>query len=160
MQQESDTRGDCVRSCGHIVKTRVSVTCALRVELVMEDLPVILLSAALHYSITDPFAVQLILAPTETAVEWTFARDLLQAGIQQPSGIGDVEIWPARFPEEDTAASDLICINLKSSDDETLLRVSKAMTRTFLQQTYSMMPSGVEQSDIDSLCLILGEGLS
>src|SRR5213078_2276228 len=53
------------------------------------------LEAELRYDPSDPFAVSLAIG-TECSepVVWTFARDLLSAGIGAPVGEGDITIEP------------------------------------------------------------------
>ncbi len=53
------------------------------------------IQARFSYVHTDPYAVRLSLhiAP-ERVVHWTFARELLDEGMDTPAGIGDVKIIP------------------------------------------------------------------
>ena len=51
--------------------------------------------AELRYRCDDPFAVQMRLSiPGSQLVTWTVGRDLLSTGLAQPSGLGDVHIYP------------------------------------------------------------------
>src|SRR4029078_607520 len=53
------------------------------------------LDAELRYDPADPFAVSLAIGvDCGEPVVWTFARDLLAAGVNAPSGEGDITIEP------------------------------------------------------------------
>ena len=51
--------------------------------------------AELRYRCDDPFAVQMVLSiGGGRSVTWTVGRDLFRAGVRQPSGLGDVHVYP------------------------------------------------------------------
>src|SRR4051795_1247742 len=53
------------------------------------------LDAELRYDPSDPFAVSLAIGvDCGEPVVWTFARDLLAAGVNSPTGEGDITIEP------------------------------------------------------------------
>jgi hypothetical protein len=106
------------------------------------------LDAELRYDPADPFAVSLAIGvECGEPVVWTFARDLLNAGVSAPSGEGDITIEP------DTAAA--------LNDDERALRITLAtdclatMTASsdrvveFLMETYAVVPTGTELDRVD-----------
>src|SRR3954449_11848959 len=69
--------------------------------------------AELRYDPSDPFAVSLAIGvECGEPVVWTFARDLLSAGVGAPSGEGDITVDP-------DFASDL-------DDAERMLRITLA----------------------------------
>ncbi|MEV0412700.1 SsgA family sporulation/cell division regulator [Streptomyces sp. NPDC050448] len=53
---------------------------------------------ALRFAPAEPLAVRIVfpagLSPEGTENEWVFPRALLEAGLQAPSGTGDVRVWP------------------------------------------------------------------
>src|SRR3954462_12267765 len=61
--------------------------------------------ALLCYDAADPFAVRIafgnvgdengIVDADEAGIAWLVSRELLQAGLDRPSGEGDVRVWPA-----------------------------------------------------------------
>lgn len=53
---------------------------------------------ALRFAPAEPLAVRIVfpagLSPEGTDNEWVFPRALLEAGLQAPTGTGDVRVWP------------------------------------------------------------------
>lgn len=105
------------------------------------------LSGELRYDPSDPFAVSLAIG-TDCAdpVVWTFARDLLSAGVTAPSGEGDITIEPAGNDIGDeeralrvTLATDCLATMLVSMD-----RVVE-----FLVETFALVPTGAELDRVD-----------
>jgi len=107
------------------------------------------LDAELRYDPSDPFAVTLAIGvECSEPVVWTFARDLLSAGIGAPTGEGDITIEP------DLANQD-------ADDDERTLRITLATdclatmitpaapVIEFLVETFTMVPTGTELDRVD-----------
>jgi hypothetical protein len=86
----------------------------LRMVLVSEAGPNQPIPAQLRYVASDPYAVALLLGDPARPTEWIFARELLQEGLSEPSGDGDVRVWP--FPGESGKA--VLLIELVSPDGE------------------------------------------
>lgn len=105
------------------------------------------IQAELRYDPADPFAVTLAIG-TECGepVVWTFARDLLEAGVKGAAGEGDITIEP-----------DLIT----AGDGEPRLRLTLAtdclatmVTPTypvveFLVESFTAVPAGTELDRVD-----------
>ncbi|MFD3551378.1 SsgA family sporulation/cell division regulator [Streptomyces goshikiensis] len=53
---------------------------------------------ALRFTPAEPLAVRIVfpadLSPEGSENEWVFPRALLEAGLQAPTGTGDVRVWP------------------------------------------------------------------
>jgi hypothetical protein len=49
------------------------------------------IDAVLSFDPSDPAAVHLRLTDEVT---WTFGRELLAAGLEAPTGAGDIQVWP------------------------------------------------------------------
>jgi hypothetical protein len=106
------------------------------------------LDAELRYDPSDPFAVSLAIGvDCSEPVVWTFARDLLAAGVNAPSGEGDITIEPdtshGLLHEERvlriTLATDCLATMIASTD-----RVIE-----FLVETYAVVPTGAELDRVD-----------
>ena len=111
------------------------------------------LDAELRYDPADPFAVSLAIGvECGEPVVWTFARDLLSAGIAAASGEGDITIEPD------------YSIDLSASDQDTddrMIRITLAtdclatmltpMTKVveFLVETFTAVPTGSELDRVD-----------
>jgi hypothetical protein len=105
------------------------------------------LCGELRYDPSDPFAVSLAIGTDcGDPVVWTFARDLLSAGVSAPAGEGDITIEPAAtdFGTEErvlrvTLATDCLATMLVSMD-----RVVE-----FLVETFALVPTGAELDRVD-----------
>jgi hypothetical protein len=106
------------------------------------------LDAELRYDPSDPFAVSLAIGvDCGEPVVWTFARDLLAAGVNSAAGEGDITIEPdvsEGFGTEErrlrvTLATDCMATMLASTD-----RVVE-----FLVETYGVVATGAELDRVD-----------
>lgn len=70
------------------------ITARIEPEVVDERCGADSLVAALVYDPADPFAVTLAFRTDTQQVTWTFGRDLLIEGLYEPTGDGDMHIWP------------------------------------------------------------------
>jgi len=101
----------------------------------------------LRYDAADPYAVQVCFHLEARAVEpvsWSFARDLLAAGLDGPSGLGDVRVWPWR-----TTHGESVAMALTSPDGQALLEAPRATLVAFLADTYALVPPGGESERLD-----------
>ncbi len=104
--------------------------------------------ALLCYDPTDPFAVRIAFGDVgdenglvdvdEAGIAWLVSRELLQGGLDRPSGDGDVRVWPAH------AATDVLFLHLRAPSGEALFELSRATVAAFLRQTETLVPSGSE----------------
>jgi hypothetical protein len=117
----------------------------LRMVLVSEAGPTQPIPAQLRYVASDPYAVALLLGDPARPTEWIFARELLQDGLGEPSGDGDVRVWP--FPGESGKA--VLLIELVSPDGEALLEADPAEVQSFLTLTHEFVAGGEESAYID-----------
>ncbi len=119
--------------------------------------------ALLLYDAADPYAVRIAFGDTsdddaheaEGAITWLLSRELLQAGLHQPAGDGDVRLWPAR------AASDVLYLHLRAPSGEALFEVSRGTVAGFLQLTAGVVPFGEESSVLEvdgELAALLSNG--
>jgi hypothetical protein len=120
--------------------------------------------ALLCYDATDPFAVRIAFGDigddsgavdTDEGIAWLVSRELLQVGLDRPSGDGDVRVWPAH------AASDVLFLHLRAPSGEALFELSRAVVAGFLRQTEALVPSGSESELLhldDELHVLLSNG--
>ena len=121
------------------------LTRALRLHLVVAGEEALPVDAALSYLASDPYAVTAVFHADETSpVTWTFGRDLLAAGLNEPSGEGDVGVWPST-----SRGAAVVCMALTSPSGQALLEASRTDVETFLAASYELVPSGTESSHLD-----------
>ncbi|MDX3232416.1 SsgA family sporulation/cell division regulator [Streptomyces sp. ME19-01-6] len=101
--------------------------------------------ACLRYEREDPFAVRVSFPPTASldgeAVEWTFGRELLTAGLRGPAGSGDVQVWPCgphRTVLEFHAPEGMAMVQFDTDD-----------LQLFLDRSYALVPEGSESARLD-----------
>ena len=117
---------------------QVVVDTNMRMLSAPEDLPV---TARLHYSTRDPFAVSVVFSTDGCApVVWVFARDLLLGGVVYPTGVGDVQIYPA---------GDFVVFDLASPDGAARVLARKDEMITFANDMVVVVPLGEEMAFID-----------
>ena len=106
--------------------------------------------ALLCYDPTDPFAVRIAFGDVgderdlvdvdEAGIAWLVSRELLQSGLDRPSGEGDVRVWPAH------GATDVLFLHLRAPSGEALFELSRATVAAFIRQTETLVPSGSESA--------------
>lgn len=107
------------------------------------------------YRADEPFAITVAFA-TERGrwVEWIFARDLLIAGLDAPSGEGDLHVMPHPTDEE------LLLLEIHSPSGSAMFELDRDDTEDFLAHTLDLVPTGTESThfDIDRLLAELTAG--
>lgn len=121
-----------------VILTELTLTCGTD-----EAAPI---SGGLSFDPTDPLAVSLRLGYGTQDVVWTFARDLLSSGVYEPTGHGDVHVWPCL----DSEGSAVVIIELRSPDGELLLQADGRQVQTFLADAARVVPAGSEVIDVDA----------
>ena len=106
--------------------------------------------ALLCYDAADPFAVRIAFGDVgdengtvdvdEAGIAWLVSRELLQTGLDRPSGEGDVRVWPAH------GASDVLFLHLRAPSGEALFELSRATVAGFLRETETLVPTGSEST--------------
>ncbi|MEU7061402.1 SsgA family sporulation/cell division regulator [Streptomyces sp. NPDC046197] len=96
--------------------------------------------ATLRYVSADPLAVHLDFPPEVSldgcAVSWTFSRALLEEGLEQPAGCGDVHIWPSGRART--------VLELHSPLGLALLQFDTGALHRFLLRSYAVVAAGQE----------------
>ncbi|MDQ0911012.1 hypothetical protein QFZ32_006471 [Streptomyces canus] len=121
-----------------------TVTCRTLVRLVQgHEYPQA--TTDLRYDSAEPFSVGLEFnVGTDRSVEWTFGRELLVSGLRRLSGLGDVQIWPARI-----RGAELVFISLHSGDSTDLVAAPAIVIKAFLERTLAVVPLGEETRYLD-----------
>ncbi|MGW0627480.1 SsgA family sporulation/cell division regulator [Streptomyces sp. NPDC002758] len=103
--------------------------------------------ATLRYDRHDPFAVQMSFPAPATLegveVRWTFARELLTAGLHGPEGHGDVRVRPYGY--------DRTVLEFHAPEGTAVVHVRTGEIRRFLKATDDLVDVGLEhlQRDLD-----------
>ena len=101
--------------------------------------------ATLRYDRRDPFAVRMSFPAPATLegveVCWTFARELLAAGLQEPEGHGDVRVRPYGY--------DRTVLEFHAPEGTAVVHVRSEEVRRFLGAANEMVPVGREHLQLD-----------
>ena len=130
---------------GSAAKAEV-VHSAMTLELVDANGASTPLETELVYDPSDPFAVTAAFMTVAGRVEWTFGRDLLIGGMYEPTGDGDVHVWPCL----DGDARSVVIIELCSPDGEALVQARAAEMSAFVERMTTAVPPGTETVDVDA----------
>jgi hypothetical protein len=137
--------------------TTQRITHPITFELIDESGATAPTEVELEYRPADPYAVSLVFDAHSTRgepVRWEVGRDLLENGLFEPAGSGDVELWPCL----DTACHAVLMIELCGADGGTVVMQAQARElRGFLNATYALVPEGSETQllDLDGLITAL-----
>jgi hypothetical protein len=104
------------------------------------------LGAEFRYNPADPLAVTLVVESIPGPVHWTFARDLILNGLFEPTGDGDVHIWPCL----NTEGAGVVIVELDSPDGRTLLQFPARAIHGFVADSLATVPQGAEQHDVEA----------
>ncbi|MFF4799435.1 SsgA family sporulation/cell division regulator [Streptomyces sp. NPDC001351] len=101
--------------------------------------------AKLHYDRSDPFAVRMTFPAPATLegveVCWTFARELLAAGLHEPEGHGDVRVRPYGYERT--------VLEFHAPEGTAVVHVRSHEIRRFLDATSALVPMGLEYLQLD-----------
>ena len=131
-------------------------TVRLATSFVSGDAQADVLAGELGYDPRDPFAVTMDLFASGGRVTWTFARDLLAEGLYEPSGDGDVHVWPCLS----STGEAVVVIELTSPEGTAMLQTSSRLVRRFVDDTCAVVPLGHESRHlaVDDLVARLLQG--
>lgn len=105
------------------------------------------LAAEWQYQPSDPFAVTTVMRTDTQEVAWTFARDLLIDGRYEPTGEGDVHVWPCLS----STGEAVVIIEFCSPDGELLLQADTRKVDDFVADMLDAVPLGAEVMDVDAV---------
>ena len=139
-------------------------TCPLTLQLIGPD-SWTEATALLSYEVSDPYAVRITFGdvdddggsaePADDGVAWLVGRELLQDGLDRPSGEGDVRLWPAQ------GSADVLFLHLRAPSGEALFELSRATLAAFLRHSETLVPTGAEGARLgldDGLQALLSSG--
>lgn len=95
--------------------------------------------AEMVYDQRDPFAMSMIFQ-TLPPVTWTFSRDLLMTGMYEPTGDGDVHVWPCLS----TDGLAVVIFEFSSPDGEVLVQAPMRECSRFVARMTESVPVGEE----------------
>ena len=123
----------------------LTVTQPVTLELIDPTGSVTPIEAELHYDPRDPYAVTTVFMTGSTTVRWTFGRDLLCEGLYEPSGDGDVHVWPCL----DSEGHAVVIIELCSPDGEALVQAKTTDLSVFVERMNKAVEAGNESAHLD-----------
>ena len=142
MDFETHTRRTAGPSAGRAVEP---VTRVVTLELIDSTGAATPLDTELTYDPRDPFAMTATFMTVAGQVRWTFGRDLLIGGLYEPTGDGDVHVWPCL----DNQAHSVVIIELCSPDGEALVQARTVDVKAFVEQMVAAVPQGDEGPHLD-----------
>ena len=104
------------------------------------------LVAEFVYDPDDGCAVTMVLQTQSGPVHWTFARELLVDGQYEPTGDGDVHVWPCLS----ACGEAVVIVELESPAGETLLQFPTRAVQDFVMSSLETVPMGSEKIDVDA----------
>lgn len=125
--------------------TAQAITEAMQMEFVDTEGMSTPLAASFEFNPADPYAVSILFHGEPAPVRWTFARDLLIEGFYEPTGDGDVHVWPCLSADGNA----VVILELNSPSGEVLIQVSSRAVSTFIQQMLALVPQGSEGDLVD-----------
>jgi hypothetical protein len=123
----------------------LTVTQPLTLELIDPTGAVTPIEAELHYDPRDPYAVTTVFMTGASNVRWTFGRELLSDGLYEPSGDGDVHVWPCL----DSEGHAVVIIELCSPDGEALVQARTGDLSGFVERMSAAVEPGHESDHLD-----------
>jgi len=111
-------------------------------------IPIIL---ELGYAAGDPYTVGMSFHPDDRPVRWDFARELLSDGLHEPSGDGDVHVWPCL----DDHGRAIVVVELCSPNGDALVEIRLGDAVDFVDRMHALVPAGDEPTCLDVDATIL-----
>lgn len=127
-------------------KSHTAITSELGLRLVLPGSPSLPVLATLRYDAADPYAISVSFhtGSDGSAVDWSFARQLLTDGVTHPVGEGDVRVWPTL-----REGRQLISLSLTSPSGSALFETVLSDVVEFLSRSYTAVPTGSESDYVD-----------
>jgi hypothetical protein len=103
------------------------------------------LETELQYDARDPYAAVVVFNTERGRITWSFGRDLLVGGLHEPTGEGDVHVWPCL----DSAHRQVVLIELTSTEGCALVQAPLADVRRFVDRITALVAPGTESHHLD-----------
>ncbi|WP_051706488.1 SsgA family sporulation/cell division regulator [Nocardioides aequoreus] len=126
-------------------RTAETITELVDLEFVDQQGEATALQADLVFDPADPFAVTMVFRNSTQEVRWTFGRELLVEGLYEPTGDGDVHVWPC-LSSNGTA---VVIVELCSPDGELLVQAQSRVVNSFVNRMLAAVPDGQEGTFVD-----------
>ncbi len=117
----------------------------VRMELLDGQEPGLKVEAELVYDAQDPYAVTIVFDTVRGPVRWMLARELLSQGWLEPSGDGDVHVWPCLS----SAGCAVTMIELCSPTGDVVLQADTGDVLAFLGESRAVVEPGAESQHLD-----------
>jgi hypothetical protein len=104
----------------------------------------------LRYDSSDPYALTMSFQVAEGRIPWTFGRELLSGGLFEPTGDGDVHVWPGL----DDHGLATVSIELCSPHGNALVDLRTIDADRFVTRSHALVPPGEESVHVDVDALI------
>src|SRR3954465_2960115 len=126
-------------------KTAQVITESVELEFVDPQGDATSIDADLVFDPADPYAVTMVFRTGGRGVFWTWGRELLVEGLYEPTGDGDVHVWPCLSSN----GAAVVIIELCSPAGELLVQASPRSVTTFVRSMLQSVPDGQESSYVD-----------
>lgn len=146
MEQHPATSGDTTNTT-NTTDTTAAPVLSVSVPFLSGESATEHLDGEFSFDPRDPYAVTMRLDARSGSVTWTFARDLLAEGIYEPSGDGDVHVWPCLS----STGQAVVIVELSSPDGSALLQTPSREVQAFVSEIYAAVPEGTETVEMDAL---------
>ena len=103
------------------------------------------IDADLVFDPADPYAVTMVFRTGVQEVLWTFGRELLVEGLYEPTGDGDVHVWPCLSSN----GAAVVIIELCSPDGEALVQARTGDLSSFVERMSAVVEPGSESDHLD-----------
>jgi hypothetical protein len=130
----------------HLTPKNADVCHDITLGYIQDDGTSIPLDAQLLYSQNSPYSVEALFG--EQKARWVFARDLLAEGLYEPTGIGDVRVWPTLSAEGHAAVT--IELRLQDTGNNYFFQAPAKAVADFIDETDLYWIIGQEAFDIDA----------
>ena len=129
------------------------VSHTVEAELIGSDDLSTLLGAELHYDApihtvllaSSAYAVTMVLTGAAGPVVWVFGRDLLLGGLGEPTGDGDVHVWPSL----DGLGRAVVLVELCPPSGAALVQLRSTELARFVDRMVELVAPGNESDHLD-----------